>query len=508
MNAPPEQPADVPASPVRSALVEAAVEELALAGRPLSLQHLVRSVLHVRHGPVAGAVAALEPLLRADARLEPVDAAGHWGLASWARRDQALEAVEFVVCDVETNGGRGGRHRVLEVGALRLRGGTPLAEYDSLVRIRGRVSRFVERYTGITDELVADAPPIDTVLAEFREFQAGGVLVAHNLAADLGYLNRESIWAGQPLFPGDGWTTAELVAALMPDVPGAGLSAALTTAGIAEPPRHRAMVDARVTAALFAHLCHLAKARGIATLDGLQQAAATAAPEQAHPERVRALARWASRNLPPAPGVYVFRDAADAALYVGKTVSLQRRVRGHFTDSAGFVRRRPELLNRIERIEWETTGSELLALLREVDLIERLKPLHNVQLQRRVGASFVRVGPPEAATVQTATVVRDDGGEHIGPYRTARDAQLAAIAVRRIFGLPSIRSPVKQVAPWRRRAAVAHLVRGSDAARAEVEAAEVPPEVGQDLLRTLRRTRAHRRPIRGGLGGDSVLIVA
>ena len=428
----------------RSVLVEAAVATLDDAGRPMSLQQLARAVLHVDAGGAHIAARILAPLLESDARLTTV-AVGHWGLTQWSHRTDAIDETEFVVFDIETNGGRGGRHRVLEVGALRLRAGQEVARYASLVWVPGRVSKFVTRYTGITDEMLTDAPAIETVLDEFREFQAGGVLVAHNLPTDLGYLNREAVWSGRALFPGDGLDTMELSAALMSDLPGTGLATVLEAAGIRDTPAHRALDDAGVTAKLFRFLLDRAAASDARTLDDLRGLAATGGPEGRHPRRARELARWASRNLPPSPGVYIFRDSAGQPLYVGKSTSLQRRVRSHFTDSAGFVRRRDGMLEQIEAIEWEPTGSELRALVREAELITALSPSYNVHRHWRMGRRFVRVGPAESAATHTAAVPGNDSADYLGPFQTSRDAQLASDAVRRIFELPSRRSLDKKV---------------------------------------------------------------
>ncbi len=476
------------------------------AGRPLALGPLAREVLHVESGPVDVGSRSLERRLAADDRLQR-DGAGHWALTEWSRRGSPIDDVEFVVFDLETNGGHGGRHRIIEVGAERVRRGGVLARYDSLVRISGRISRFVTRYTGITAGMLDGAPPIEQVLDEFREFQDGAVLVAHNLPTDLGHLNREAIWASRPLFPGDGLDTMELIAALAPEVEALGLSAALAALGIKESPRHRAMADAEVTVKLLVDLLERARQRNVTTLEALRALAVQAGPEGRMPRRAKELARWASRNLPPAPGVYIFREPGGRALYVGKTVSLQRRVRSHFTDSDGFLRRQAGMLEQIERIDWETTGSELAALTREAELIEQLAPLYNVQRQWREGTRFIRIGPPAAAVVTATRADRDDDGDYAGPYRTSRDARLVARAVRRIFGLPSIRSADKRAARWRRDAAVAYVTRGRDAALAIVPRARAPRAERDDIVRHLRAARVVRRPIRGGLGGGQILLV-
>ena len=489
----------------RSVLVEAAVTTLADAGRPMTLQQLARAVLHVEAGGAHIGARILAPLLEADERLTS-GAMGHWALSAWTHRTDAIDETDFVVFDIETNGGRGGRHRVLEVGALRIRAGREVSRYASLVRVPSRVSKFVTRYTGITDEMLTHAPPIESVLDEFREFQADGVLVAHNLPTDLGYLNREAVWSGRALFPGDGLDTMELSAALMPNLPGTGLATVLEAADISDTPTHRALDDAGVTAKLFQFLLDTEAASDAQTLGDLRRLAAAAGPESRHPRRARELARWASRNLPPSPGVYIFRDSAGQPLYVGKSTSLQRRVRSHFTDSAGFVRRRDGMLAQIDTIEWEPTGSELRALVREAELITRLSPQYNIHRNWRMGRRFVRVGPAESAVTHTASVPRDDGADYLGPFPTSREARLASDAARRIFELPSRRSVDKRVPAWRRDAAVAFLGVSREAALHIVEGAGA--EARDAAARRIRRARILRHPVRGGLGATPMLAVA
>ncbi len=506
-SAPPAAAPDSTAPVRRNALVEAAVEALRAAGRPMTIQRLARDVLHVEASGAHVAVRVLTPLLEGDERLAAADA-GHWGLAAWTQDAERLDEVEFVVFDIETNGGRSGRHRVLEVGALRVRAGQVLETFASLVRLPSRVSKFVTRYTGITDEMLTDAPAITDVLDDFRRFQSGSVLVAHNLPTDLGYLNRECVWLGRALFPGNGVDTMELSAALMPDLPGGGLATVLAAADIQDAPTHRALDDAGVTAELFRYLLERAAAGGARTLADLRRLAAAGGPEGKLPRRARELARWSSRNLPPSPGVYVFRDPGGQALYVGKSVSLQRRVRSHFTDSAGPVRRRDGMLDRIEAIEWESTGSELRALVREAELITSAGPEYNVQRRWRFGRRFVRIGPPTSAAVHTAAHPRDDGAAYLGPFRTARDARLASTSLRRIFALPSLRSADKTAAAWRCDAAVLFLGQGKDAALHAVETCSAPEDERAEVQRRIRRARVLRHPAPGGLGAAPALVLA
>lgn len=94
-------------------------------------------------------------------------------------------------------------------------------------------------------------------------------------------------------------------------------------------------------------------------------------------EHWRRVGERARREAPPAAGVYVFRDWAGAALYVGKAVNLRRRLTAHFTNRRWLVL--PPALARVDTIEWQTVGSEIEALLREAMLIRELQPAVNVQ---------------------------------------------------------------------------------------------------------------------------------
>jgi len=100
-------------------------------------------------------------------------------------------------------------------------------------------------------------------------------------------------------------------------------------------------------------------------------------------------------DAPPAPGVYVLRDETGLALYVGKANNLRRRLRAHFAERRW--RGVKAALARVANAEWEETGSELEALLREAELIQALDPVVNVQ-----------IGPPEVTTRDIpSALVRD-----------------------------------------------------------------------------------------------------
>ena len=99
-----------------------------------------------------------------------------------------LAEVTFVVVDLETTGGSPKDCAITEIGAVKVRGGAVLGEFQTLVDPGQEIPPYISVLTGITTSMVAAAPRIGTVLPAFLEFARGAVLVAHNAPFDLGFL--------------------------------------------------------------------------------------------------------------------------------------------------------------------------------------------------------------------------------------------------------------------------------------------------------------------------------
>jgi len=112
--------------------------------------------------------------------------------------DEPLSSTTFVVVDLETTGGASATDAITEIGAVKVRSGEVLGEFATLVDPRTAIAPFVSVLTGITDQMVAQAPSIDSVLPAFLEFAAGAVLVAHNAPFDIGFLKAACVQQGRP----------------------------------------------------------------------------------------------------------------------------------------------------------------------------------------------------------------------------------------------------------------------------------------------------------------------
>jgi hypothetical protein len=144
--------------------------------------------------------------------------------------------------------------------------------------------------------------------------------------------------------------------------------------GTATRPCHRALPDAEATAEILLALIGLAQERGARTVAELCD---LSMPQARRVHAKRPLVHGA----PQRPGVYLFRDAHDRVLYVGRARDLRARLRSYF----GSERQRPSVeaaLAAVERIEWRVLGSELEAALEELRLIRELRPPANARGKR------------------------------------------------------------------------------------------------------------------------------
>ena len=143
-----------------------------------------------------------------------------------------------------------------------------------------------------------------------------------------------------------------------------------------------------------------------------------------------------ARVLPVEPGVYLFRDAAGAVLYVGKAQSLRARVRSYFNRGGDGRLRMEFLLPRIADLEVVVTGSAKEALLLENQLIKKHKPRFNVRLRDDKNYLGLRLDPAQKHPrfTETRRFLRD-GAVYFGPYTSSKSLRRTLSSLQRIFPL-------------------------------------------------------------------------
>jgi DNA polymerase III epsilon subunit family exonuclease len=182
-----------------------------------------------------------------------------------------FDGVEFAIVDVETTGWSPGAAGITEIGAVRVSGGRVRAEFTALVNPGRDIPADITALTGISNSMVATAPPVATVLPRFLDFTRGCVLTAHNAPFDVGFLAAACAGCGLPWPAAPVLDTVALARYLLGEdqVPNCKLSTLAGFFGAPAWPQHRALADARATAAVLAGLLDLLTARGVQTLADL-----------------------------------------------------------------------------------------------------------------------------------------------------------------------------------------------------------------------------------------------
>lgn len=346
-----------------------------------------------------------------------------------------LHEVTFVVVDLETTGGSPAGSEITEIGAVKVRGGEVLGEFQTLVNPGVAIPPTITVLTGITNAMVIQAPPIAEVLPAFLEFAAldrGSVFVAHNAGFDAGFLRHATqrmdlVWPRPPIVD-----TVKLARRVVTkdEAPNHKLGTLAALFSTTVTPDHRALHDARATVDVLHALLGRLAPLGVTHLEDL----ATASDPV--PQRRRRKSALAD-GLPHAPGVYQFVGPGGEVLYVGTASDLRRRVRSYFT-AAEKRARIGEMLDIATAVRHIPCATVLEAQVRELRLIAELDPPYNRRSRRPERRPWLRLTDeayPRLSVVRKlpATLM----GQALGPFASARAATEAlealqeAVAVRR-----------------------------------------------------------------------------
>jgi DNA polymerase-3 subunit epsilon len=363
----------------------------------------------------------LQTLLGPDERFVWRESDGTWSLRRHDALARPLSETTFVVVDLETTGTGVSPHGIIEIGAARVENGRIVAEMQQLVRPAGQLPSFITRLTGITVEMLVDQPPIHEVWPRFVEMIGQDVLVAHNAAYDLGYLNATALsFDGRPL-PNLHLCTLKLARRLLPEQKRRGLDALAGLFGIPQTDRHRALGDARITVEILFHLMERLHSRGITQLDQLLDL-----QQQARDGRrfFCPLPRDKVDQLPETPGIYRFFDDTGRLLYIGKAKRLRRRVGSYLSNAGEHSRKTLDLIRHIHDVRAETLGSELEAALTEATAIRREKPPYNRLGKHLPRIAFLKLTLADPfPRLQLTRRLSGGRARYLGPWRSADEAQ-------------------------------------------------------------------------------------
>lgn len=286
-----------------------------------------------------------------------------------------LQDLKYAIIDVETTGMGVQGNRITEIAILIHNGEKVINEFHSLVNPECTISLTITRLTGISNQMVAEAPKFYEIAKEVIEITDNCVFVAHNVNFDYNVIHREFADLGFP-FKRKKLCTVRLSRKLIPGLSSYSLGKLCAAIDIPLHDRHRAMGDARATAILFDQLLSLDQENKVfSSFLKIGSRQATLPP---------GLPKEVFDQLPEKTGVYYFKNKKDEIIYVGKALNIKKRVLSHFYSKKN---REVALCQKTGNITFELTGSELLALLLESFEIKKHYPIYN-RAQRRNNEGF------------------------------------------------------------------------------------------------------------------------
>lgn len=178
---------------------------------------------------------------------------------------------EFVVFDLETTGLNAHKDRITEIGAVKIKNGIVTDKFSAFVNPGIPIPSFIVKLTGITNEMVADAPPIEQALNGFMEFIEGTVLVAHNANFDMGFLKQNAKLMGEKI-RNPYIDTLELCRKMFPELGKYKLNLVTKHLGIELENHHRAVDDSMATAKIFMYCMDILKEKGCKNIKDIEHA--------------------------------------------------------------------------------------------------------------------------------------------------------------------------------------------------------------------------------------------
>lgn len=339
-----------------------------------------------------------------------------------------LRDLTFCVVDLETTGAAVSQGAMItEIGAVKVRGGEILGEFQTLVNPHTAIPPFIAVLTGITNSMVTSAPSIESALPAFLEFAQGCVLVAHNAPFDVGFLQHFAAEQGRTWPRFEVLDTARLARRVVTrdDAPNCKLSSLARAFGSATTPNHRALEDARATVDVLHGLFERLGSLGVHTLEELQTFSSRVTSAQ---RKKRHLAE----DLPHAPGVYLFKDDQDRVLYVGTSKDLRTRVRSYFTASETRSRM-GEMIGLATKVTGIECATPLEASIRELRLIAHHKPRYNRRSRFPEKVHWLKLTSEPWPRLSLVNRVLDDEADYFGPFSSRKTAETALAALHETF---------------------------------------------------------------------------
>jgi len=269
----------------------------------------------------------------------------------------------YAIVDIETTGGKFNEEGITEIAIYKFDGHEVVDQFISLVNPERDIQPFVVQLTGINSNMLRNAPKFYEVAKRIIEITEDCILVAHNAQFDYRILGTEFRRLGYD-YKRKTLCTVELSKDLIPGQASYSLGKLVRSLGIPVTDRHRASGDALATVKLFKLLLAKDTSKNI-----IQQSIKVNQKNKLDSKFLIILDK-----LPTITGVYYIHNADGDIIYIGKSNNIKKRLNQHFL---GTNAKSKKIQKLVSDVTFESTGSELVALLKESEEIKQIKPLFN-----------------------------------------------------------------------------------------------------------------------------------
>lgn len=331
-----------------------------------------------------------------------------------------------VFVDIETTGGSYRNSRVLEVAAIRYENGEVTKEFSTLINPETHIPYQITQITGIRAEDIVDAPTFSDIAKELEMVMEGAVFIAHNVRFDYSFLRNEFALLGADWSPRL-LCTVRLSRALYAQHKGHSLAKLIERHEIPVLDRHRALEDARAIL-YFTKLAFEQNGADVFNEAVSRQLRSQYLPPHLNEEEIK--------DIGNGPGVYIFKDESHQPIYIGKSVTLKKRILSHFQDKSS---KEIKISQHVYHIDTIQTTNELAALILESKLIKEMQPLYNRLLRRVSLYAMLFKDDSEAYSkleVKSGAIdASTDLGSVYGVYTSRTKAKNKIIEVTQLFKL-------------------------------------------------------------------------
>jgi len=354
----------------------------------------------------------------------------------------SLHDTVFTVFDVETTGLSPVNNRMTEIGIVKVRGGEIIDEYETLMNPGEFIPPYITQMTGITNEMVHKKPSFDELAPVILDFigsnnSSSVILGGHNVRFDYGFLNESLLRAGYNKLEHPSLCTARLARRLSRSLPSKSLDSLKRHFGIHAKRKHRAIDDARATAQILSiFIEQLVTEFEFETIDDVVGFQFKKIYDDSKTTARFKKLKINLKEVPQKPGIYFMFNKNDEIIYIGKAKSLKERRGSYFYHNTSHSTKVKKLVRFVHKVEWETTGSELSALLAESRMIKSHKPRFNSAIKSYRKFPFIKIDVNRAfPIVQKVYEILPDGAKYYGPFASSFTVNNLIERINRLYKL-------------------------------------------------------------------------